>query len=536
MFIYAHGIACAFARSGERDSRSKQTSVCTRCRKPFGIASHSGFIQHSHSVKVEHTLFVTYRGRDHHHHVHTSFRETPTPFLPETLAPGLAPGHAMGQPWDNIPTMQVWNVGEPPQDRPRTEPLKSGHCGLARRYPKSVDDTMSDDEAACAPCGDDATEGVPAGWRCVNCGEETASKRRGPNKEFCSKGPCRRLASMASAEAKDDVSQRRISALEAQVRDQATTIALLRKELTQAQAALERASSVKATAKTSASKPVAPQPTAKPTAARAQPRTTTHTDNAAIMALLQSASTSAPGKAASAAATPAASVPRAGERRPLTALQVNGATAEAAAPGKKAKRTEPAPKPVPKPMPWWKRGVLCPGWTHRPSNKRPGESTWIHEELGVALAEPPRVRTDDGDGWCVQYAVIRSLMQGFLLENGRLISRKQLYADFEVAMGLEAGTVAGSIELKKLVNDESEAASESLGQRWEEDKNALYAWLQAAEDKTGRGLLDAVGALGWDTRRVRACAHLLEDDGDIYSTIDAEHFAITPPEPEGASM
>ena len=35
--FYAHGIACAFARSGERGSRSKQTCVSTRCRKPFGI-------------------------------------------------------------------------------------------------------------------------------------------------------------------------------------------------------------------------------------------------------------------------------------------------------------------------------------------------------------------------------------------------------------------------------------------------------------------------------------------------------------------
>lgn len=30
--FYAHGIACAFARSGERDSRSKQTCVSTRCQ------------------------------------------------------------------------------------------------------------------------------------------------------------------------------------------------------------------------------------------------------------------------------------------------------------------------------------------------------------------------------------------------------------------------------------------------------------------------------------------------------------------------
>ena len=36
--FYAHGIACAFARSGERGSRSKQTCVSTRCRKPFGIS------------------------------------------------------------------------------------------------------------------------------------------------------------------------------------------------------------------------------------------------------------------------------------------------------------------------------------------------------------------------------------------------------------------------------------------------------------------------------------------------------------------
>ena len=95
----------------------------------------------------------------------------------------------------------------------------------------------------CEPCevAEEADEAVPFGWCCANCGAEAASKRRGPNKEFCSKGPCRRLDSLASVAVKDDANLQRIATLEGKVREQATTITLLKNQLTQAQAALERA-------------------------------------------------------------------------------------------------------------------------------------------------------------------------------------------------------------------------------------------------------------------------------------------------------
>jgi len=69
---------------------------------------------------------------------------------------------------------------------------------------------------------------VPTGWRCKNCDAQTASKRRGPNYEFCSRAKCKELASLAVAALKEDAKDRRITELQNQVREMATTIAQLR--------------------------------------------------------------------------------------------------------------------------------------------------------------------------------------------------------------------------------------------------------------------------------------------------------------------
>lgn len=76
-----------------------------------------------------------------------------------------------------------------------------------------------------------------APWACANpdCGATTASKRRGPNLEFCSKAKCKALASQAVAVAKEDEKDRRIAELQAQVLRQATEIALLRSQVAASQ-------------------------------------------------------------------------------------------------------------------------------------------------------------------------------------------------------------------------------------------------------------------------------------------------------------
>ena len=442
---------------------------------------------------------------------------------------------------------------------------------------------MNEEATLAALCEEANDEAVPFGWRCANqeCRAATASKRRGPNKEFCSKGPCRRLASLASAEVKDDANAKRIAALEQQVRDQATTIVLLRKDLAQAQAALERAQAATkaAAAFPVANKPpVAPQPTAKPTSV---PPPARRTNDPALMALLQDARTAAPSSAAPSAA--ATSTAASTERTPLVAPQPSAkpasaapstatpsaATASAAAPSgaapgarrplaalslnheprpvKKAKPSEltpvlpaePVAQPAPQTLPWWKSGTLCPGWIARPSTTRPGEHTYTHKELGIHLRSPPAIQTEDGEGWHVQEELIKALIERFQLENDGSMPMEQLRTDFERAVRMKPGAVSCTKRLRKLVSSVAVQACEQLSAEWDDDREALCDWLEDADDARGRSLKEAVEAMRsaschWDARRVRAVARMLEEEGSIYSTIDEDHFAITPPDSASA--
>ena len=89
---------------------------------------------------------------------------------------------------------------------------------------------------ADAPC-EVADEALPAGWRCANpeCRATTASKRRGPRKEFCSKSQCKDLATKASAAVKEGAKDRRIAELEAKVSELTTSVVLLKEQLARAQ-------------------------------------------------------------------------------------------------------------------------------------------------------------------------------------------------------------------------------------------------------------------------------------------------------------
>ena len=234
---------------------------------------------------------------------------------------------------------------------------------------------MSDEVVSeCSPCAD-ADEVVPFDWVCANCGAIEASKRRGPNKEFCSKGPCRRLAGLASAAVKDDSKSNRIATLEAKVRDQATTITLLQNKVARVQAMLERAdaaASSKAAAAPIAKQPVVPQ-SAKTAAALALQRPTNHP---ALTAMIQGSRPAAPPKATLAAAahpTVASGDGAVGARRPLAALSVN--SSHGPQPAKKAKPSEP---------------VLPEGWQKKKRSSQPGCFRYINKHFKLNLGEPPR--------------------------------------------------------------------------------------------------------------------------------------------------
>ena len=70
---------------------------------------------------------------------------------------------------------------------------------------------------------------------CVHCGNTQTSRWRGPNKDLCSNNKCKAIAEQAFAEMKDNEKDRRIDELVAMVRKQATTIAVLRAQLEEAQ-------------------------------------------------------------------------------------------------------------------------------------------------------------------------------------------------------------------------------------------------------------------------------------------------------------
>ena len=387
----------------------------------------------------------------------------------------------------------------------------------------------------CEPCDAAADDAVPPGWRCANpeCCAPTASKRRGPSKEFCSKNKCKELAALAVAALKEDAKDKKIAELEQRVREQATTIALLKQELARAQAApihrVEAASSTKVAAVPIGSRPaIAVQQPARKAATAAAPRK--QADVAAHnSAMPPTAVTAAPSNAASAAAA-------AGTRRPLAALSLH-TQQPAQAPAKKPKASEPTREPpveLVRGAPGAAERVLSEtalqrcGWSSRPSTSRPGERVWEHEELGLMLRERPDVRKDKS-GWHVQMKLVKSITDSFYLTEHRPITLNELYADFEACMPLMEGAVSRCKGLRRALRAASEEAAMELQAEWAEDGHTLCEWLEGARDaQAGGSVHDAVAALGWTEESVRGVAAWLETQGDIYRTIDCDHFALTP--------
>ena len=335
-----------------------------------------------------------------------------------------------------------------PQVQPRASPWAKIH-----ELPTIVMEVV-----VAEPCDAAADEAVPAGWRCANpeCRAATASKRRGPSKEFCSKNKCKELAALASAALKEDAKDRRIAKLEKRVLEQATTIALLKHELARAQAA-----------------PI--HHVAAPSAAPA------------------------------------------GTCRPLAALSLN-AQQPAQPPAKKVKPSGPPLRPpavdagadAPGASAWEPSAEAWEGcgWSARPSRSRPGESRWVHKELGLKLDEAPTLHKGDA-GWQVQLPLVKAIIESFFFTEHGPIPPDELYADFEACVPLKEGAVSGSKSLRRALRAACEQAGKQIEEEWADECHALCAWLEGATAPEGRSVRDAVAALGWPEHRVRGVAACL---------------------------
>ena len=388
----------------------------------------------------------------------------------------------------------------------------------------------------CEPCDAAADDAVPPGWRCANpeCRAPTASKRRGPSKEFCSKNKCKELASLAVAALKEDDKDKRIAELERQLREQATAIALLKQELKRAQAApinrVQAASSSKAAvAIDEGRRPIAVQ----------QPAAKVATASAPVkQAGTAARSTVQPTAVASTLSNAAPAAAAAGTRRPLAALPLNAQQPAQQPAAKKAKPSEPTPEPpvghaggapdAPTRKLSAKEWEQC-DWSSRPSRSRPGECTWEHKELGLVLRERPTLRKDE-TGWHIQQALVKAIIESFYLAKHRPMKLDELYADFEACVPLEEGAVSRSKSLRRALRVAQEEAGAELQVEWDDHCDALCEWLEGASDDAlaGHSVHDAVAALGWTEEHVRGVVAMLEEQGNIYSTIDCDHFALTP--------
>ena len=83
----------------------------------------------------------------------------------------------------------------------------------------------------------------------------------------------------------------------------------------------------------------------------------------------------------------------------------------------------------------------------RPSRTRPGQSTWVHNELGLVLRDAPKV-SNDAAGWHVSLALVKAIIQSFFLAEQRPMQVDDLFANFEACVPLYEGTVSKSKSLR----------------------------------------------------------------------------------------
>jgi phosphomevalonate kinase len=145
------------------------------------------------------------------------------------------------------------------------------------------------------------------------------------------------------------------------------------------------------------------------------------------------------------------------------------------------------------------------------------------------LRERPTLRKDE-TGWHIQQALVKAIIESFYLAKHRPMKLDELYADFEACVPLEEGAVSRSKSLRRALRVAQEEAGAELQVEWDDHCDALCEWLEGASDDAlaGHSVHDAVAALGWTEEHVRGVVAMLEEQGNIYSTIDCDHFALTP--------
>ena len=304
-----------------------------------------------------------------------------------------------------------------------------------------------------AEVGSSAPEAAESAWMCANpsCRSTTFSKKRGPNREFCSRSQCKQLASKACAVAKENDKDAKIAELEAKVLEQATQIALLRSQLAASQRACDAIT----------------QETAKKSAAA---------------------------KPAADAAKPAA----AGVRRPLGEVSLN---AQPLAPAKKPKLAAASthmPPPAASALEY-KRSEPPAGWTFTKSEFEEDHG-WSHPDLGKiqlqALVQFPSVVGPD-DKFRVDDCLLWLLMEEFIARHGRVCTSSELRVAFESILELPDGTVRGVDDLRRAY------------------KKACAEATNLLNDSVARecdDVLDVLGTVGADSAKAAVSARSVADE------------------------
>ena len=151
----------------------------------------------------------------------------------------------------------------------------------------------------------------------------------------------------------------------------------------------------------------------------------------------------------------------------------------------------------------------------------------MHEKLNLVLAEAPRTPLRKSDAhWQIQVPLLKAIIEASYLKTGPIKDLAKLYADWEACMPLKEGAVIKSLSLRSALKVAREEALSELGAEWGADGDELWEWLVEAPDAlAGRSVHDAIVAMGWSEARTRTLLGRLAEDGNIYSTIDSDHFA-----------
>ena len=315
---------------------------------------------------------------------------------------------------------------------------------------------------------------------CVHCGNTQTSQWRGPNKDLCSNKACKDIAAKAFAQLKESEKDRRITELEAKVREQATTIALLRAQLEEC---------------------------ARPPAATATVSSTT--TEPAIQAQ---------------------------QRAPKRAVLTDCTNRQQAAPApKRAKKPPDQPPPEPQlPRGWTASSADGHAtWEYEHFGLELLEAPSYQAADGSGYTVQPQLLEQlvstyvDAKGDAMPLSELRADFEHcFALREGRVLGSARLTRAFDAGLA-KAVVLLAQKEAKHILQ-------ESMTDESQSDAECVLAFFQHAtlQLKAGATLSDARATLREHGRSlseesVRAIVQAHEEGGDLYSSIDDAHFAAT---------